>query len=107
MRALLAGGVALAVAACFPKAGPVPGPVSPEEMRAASVKWPGVTEAQLTEGRQLFVDHCNKCHGYPDVNAKEEGEWPHILDEMAEKAKLDGGQKKKVLYFVLASRAQP
>lgn len=101
------GCIALALVACFPKSGPVPGPVSPEMAQAAINKWPGTTESSLAEGRQLFTARCNKCHGYPDVNAKAEGEWPHILDEMAEKAKLDGAQKNKVLHFVLASRMQP
>jgi cytochrome c5 len=107
--AKLLGGSVLAVAlvACFPKAGPVPGPVTPEAAKAAANKYPGTTEAQLTQGRELFTQNCNKCHGYPDVNAKEEGEWPHILDEMAGKAKLDGGQKNAVLHFVLASRTAP
>lgn len=95
----------VALAACFPKSGPTPGPVSPEEVKAAAVKWPGVTEPQLAEGRQLFIERCNSCHGYPDVNAKEEGEWPSIMDRMAKKAKLDAGQKTRVLHFILASRS--
>lgn len=98
---------ALALVACFPKSGPVPGPVSPEATQAAALKWPGTTQASLAEGRQLFSAHCSQCHGYPDVNAKSEGEWPGIVDDMAKKAKLDAAQKDKVLHFVLASRSQP
>lgn len=104
---LAIGALTMALAACFPKSGPVPGPVTGDAAKAASSKWPGATETSLAEGRQIFTDHCNKCHGYPDVNAKEEGEWPHILDEMAGKAKLTPAEKNKVLLFVQASRSQP
>ena len=97
----------LVLGACFPKSAPVPGPVTAEAAKSASAKYPGVTESELAEGRTLFTANCNKCHNYPDVNSKHEGEWPHILDEMAQKAKLSNADRDKVLHFVLASRSEP
>ena len=35
-----------------------------------------------------------------------DAEWPGIIEEMGEKAKLDARQKQDVLHFVLAARQQ-
>ena len=91
-------------AACYPKAGAVPGPA---DLTHAKTVWPDATEPKLADGRATFVAHCNNCHNYPDVNAIEASKWPDILDAMAKKADLDAAHKDEVLHFILASRAQP
>ena len=59
--ALLAVGAAVG---CYPKAGPAPGAISPKAVEYASTKWPGTTEAQLAEGKDLYQAKCNGCHAY-------------------------------------------
>jgi cytochrome c5 len=91
-------------AACFPKAGPAPGVVSADRVTWASTKWPGVTAASLTAGHDKFIAKCNGCHGYPDLGATSEGEWPSIVDRMAKKAGLAPAERDDVLHYVLAAR---
>ncbi|MGE3854760.1 MAG: hypothetical protein AB7K09_23715 [Planctomycetota bacterium] len=40
-------------------------------------------------GHQVFVEHCQQCHGLPDPRRHTDDDWPRTLDRMAEKAKLD------------------
>jgi mono/diheme cytochrome c family protein len=70
----------------------------------ASTKWPGTTEADLSAGKKLFLDNCNRCHGYPDLNAKPDEHWPGTIESMAKKADLNKDQETSLLHFVLASR---
>ena len=95
---------AFGLACGFPKAGPVPGPVSPERATAASTKWQGTTPESLAAGRETFSAKCNACHGHPDVSAIAEEKWPTILDAMAKKADLTPKQKDDVLHFILSAR---
>jgi hypothetical protein len=50
-------------------------------------------------------ERCARCHAFPNVVREDEQEWPHIMDEMAKKAKLDSVQKQQVTRFVIAWRA--
>jgi hypothetical protein len=102
--ALLAIGVA--GAGCFPKTAAAPGPVSANGVTWASTRWPGVTAGALSAGRDHFVAKCSGCHGYPDLAAIQEGEWPTIVERMAKKAGLGAEERDAVLHFVLASRAE-
>jgi cytochrome c5 len=90
----------------FPKAGPVPGPVTSERAAAAATTWQGTTPESLAAGRETFATKCNKCHSHPDVNAISEEEWPSILDSMAKKAELTVKQKEDVLHFILSARTK-
>ncbi len=101
--AVLAG---TALAGCmYPKAAEPPAPLTTAEVESARAEYPEVTGATLTAGRDLFVAHCNECHGHPDVTAIAEDEWPGIVKEMGRKAKLDGKQAASVLRFIQSVRA--
>lgn len=100
--------LALLLVACgFPKAGPVPGPVTADNASAASARWQGTTRESLERGRTTFAAKCNACHSHPDVRAIPEAKWPEILDSMAKKADLSPAQKEEVLHFILTARAEP
>ncbi len=103
--ALLAVGVAIE-AGCYPKVAPAPGALSASSVAWASTRWPGVTEASLTAGRDHFVAKCNGCHGYPDLAAIPEGRWPDIVERMARKSHLGTEEGTAVLHYVLASRSE-
>ncbi len=82
-----------------------PGAVSPAQVSAAQQKWPDATEAQLTQGHDLFTAKCNGCHGYPDVATIADEKWPDIMKSMGSKADLDDKQTEAVLRFVVSSKA--
>jgi cytochrome c5 len=93
-------------AACgaHPKAGTIPLPIAAPLVEQARVRWPETTEADLAEGRELFVTRCNRCHDLPDRRAYDEQRWPRILDTMGPRAKLDRRQHQLVLRFILVER---
>ncbi len=96
----------LAAAACYPKAGAAPPPVSEQAAAHAAAVWPGVTPERLAAGHDLFLARCNSCHDYPDLTAIPEENVPRIVERMAHKARLNPDQQDEVLKFVLASRSQ-
>ena len=103
--ALLA--VALGVLGCYPKSGPAPGALSADSATWASTKWPGTTPESLAAGHDAFIAKCNACHGYPELSAIDDEEWPGIVESMGNKAELDASKKEAVLHFILAARHQP
>lgn len=96
----------LLLAACFPKPGVAPGPLSATSVASAQQQWPETSEEQLERGRQLFLQHCNGCHDYPDLVAYPEQKWPAAARRMGNKADLPEVDTEWVLRFILASRAQ-
>ena len=98
--------IGLLGAGCFPKGAPVPGALSPAGVTWATGRWPGVTAASLSAGRDHFVAKCNGCHSYPDLAAIPEARWPEIMERMGKKAGLGAEDKEAVLRYLLASRAE-
>src|SRR5262245_36672151 len=97
----------LFLTACFPKAGTVPGPLSAAAIERAQATWPGTSAEALEQGRQLFLNHCDSCHSYPDRAAYKEAEWPDIARRMGHKADLKEAESELVLRFILANRSDP
>jgi mono/diheme cytochrome c family protein len=97
----------LFLAACFPKAGTVPGPLSSLAIESAEAKWPGTSAEELERGRQLFLENCNSCHSYPDRAAYTEAEWPGIARRMGGKADLKEAEIEFLVHFILANRSDP
>lgn len=54
----------------------------------------------LNAGRNLMMEHCNKCHGMPKPEKHTPDQWTKILEKMAVKAKLNADQKALVLKYV-------
>lgn len=92
------------IAGCYPKAAPAPGAMSPASVEWAAAKWPGETEASLKAGRELFLANCNKCHGYPDLLANSEEDWPSDVKRMASKSDLTPENGDQILHYVLTAR---
>lgn len=88
----------------FPKTGPAPGAVNAQQTTAAEQRWPGTTAAELEAGRKLFLDGCDSCHGYPELQAIPEARWADVMREMGPKADLTPEQSEQVLRFVLIAR---
>jgi hypothetical protein len=62
--------------------------------------------ATLHEGRALFVSRCIECHTLPPFWHYRSEEWPHIVDTMAERAKLKRAECDAIVAYILAVRAQ-
>ena len=101
---LLAFALTLALSGCYPKVGAAPGPLASETMEIAKVKWADATPEALEQGRQAFLNHCSKCHGYPDVVAFPETKWPATAKRMASKSRLAEPEAENMTRFVLALR---
>lgn len=97
----------LFLTACFPKAGTAPGPLSANALAGAQARWPDTSGEELERGRQLFLQHCDGCHSYPDRTAYSEQKWPSIARRMGSKADLSEVDTERVLRFILANRSEP
>ena len=94
-----------ALSGCFPKAGPLPGPLPSESIVRAQSRWPAATEESLEKGRGLFATYCDNCHHYPDLREYSETKWPEIVRRMSKKSGISPDDSERVLHFVLAARA--
>lgn len=94
-----------ALSGCFPKAGPLPGPLPSESIARAQSRWPAATEESLARGRGLFAEHCDNCHHYPELREYSETQWPKIVWRMSKKSGISPDDSERVLHFVLAARA--
>lgn len=74
--------------------------MSPEQVVADVKK--NYTEAQIEEGKSIYMAHCNKCHGYKEPESHTVNKWERVLPSMSKKAKLDEDQAGKVRAYVLA-----
>lgn len=103
---LLWGVAVMVVTGCFPAAGGIPEPVSPSDLARAQTHYPAVTDADLAQGRQLFIDRCGSCHNHPELQSHTKSEWAPIMDRMGRKADLSRAETTLALQFIV-SRLQP
>jgi mono/diheme cytochrome c family protein len=96
--------VGATTAACGPKAGAAPGPLSMASAELARSRWPDASLESLEQGRQLFLANCHRCHAYPDRTAYTAEEWPSLVRRMGRKARLSDAEAMLVLRFVLTDR---
>ena len=76
-------------------------------INVAQNKFPGITQADLDEGQNIFSNDCARCHDAPKINSRRsEAGWKKVIDWMAPKAKLNEIQTKKLMQFVLSSYEQ-
>ncbi|MGV3596403.1 MAG: hypothetical protein ACO1PI_00970 [Bacteroidota bacterium] len=73
-----------------------------------AVKFPGVTVAQLTEGKKLYEDNCGSCHALINPKSESESEWRGMVPVMAAKVNkkagsevLDAKEQELILQYVL------
>jgi cytochrome c5 len=80
-------------------------PVSPAMTAWASAQWPDASPAQLSHGRETMESHCTACHSMPSPLHETAKDWPEVMQDMAEKAKLPTADEVAMLRFILAARA--
>jgi nitrate/TMAO reductase-like tetraheme cytochrome c subunit len=57
--------------------------------------------AALERGRELYVQRCGNCHQPYQPSEYKPTDWPHHVDEMAERAKLGTDDKILITQFVV------
>ncbi len=81
----------------------------------AAQKNNAITLASLNEGKQLFEQNCNKCHGYKNPNSRSEEKWAKIIPRMVakvnkkmKKEEIDAKEQELILnYVVTMSSVKP
>ena len=72
-------------------------------------KYSGYTLAEMNEGRKLYQNNCNLCHGLKKANSESEAEWEKIVPPMVAKVNektgtttLDAADEQKILRYLVA-----
>jgi len=86
---LLLGGVASGCAS------PLPVATAGDAARA------GFEVGELERGRSLVAAKCSGCHRTPRPAEHRTDEWPRMLDEMAARSHLDGGQRRAIEQYLV------
>jgi cytochrome c5 len=72
----------------------------------AAAKFPGLTLAELNEGKTLYADNCAKCHSLKKPKSRNEEGWRKIVPPMAKKAKITADHEDKILKYVVTMSAK-
>jgi cytochrome c5 len=59
---------------------------------------------ELTKGKELFEQSCQKCHALPVPSAKSVEQWNTIMPVMAGKARLDDAAHIAIKNYILAMK---
>ena len=74
-------------------------------------KFPGLTLADLQQGKALYEANCGKCHGLKKPESRDEAGWREIMPPMAKKAKINDQEQQLILQYVVtmseATRESP
>lgn len=57
--------------------------------------------AELTQGRKLLVGKCTGCHNVPMPDDHSVAEWPTMLAEMSDRAKLDLSERALIEKYLV------
>jgi hypothetical protein len=103
MRRLLVVLAAVSVSGCFPRSAKPPDALSDGEVEAVKAKFPDATAESLEKGRHEFIDHCDHCHGFPDLAYKSAEQWPATSERMGKKAEMDAGELDLLQKWIAAA----
>lgn len=84
----------------------VSGPTQADVDRVQT-KFPGYTLVELNEGKKLYENNCNLCHGLKKLTSETEEGWRKIVPPMVKKANnknggiLDAVAEEKILKYVI------
>lgn len=84
----------------------VSGPTQADVDRVQT-KFPGLTLTDLNEGKKLYENNCNLCHGLKKLNSQTEAGWRKEVPPMVKKANnknggvLDAVAEEKILRYVI------
>jgi len=79
--------------------------ITEAEETYAKGKWADATKESLTEGYNLFITNCGKCHAFPNVKMHGEQKLGFIVPSMAKvQAKLTEAQGELILRYMLTKK---
>jgi hypothetical protein len=78
----------------------LPQPDARDAIRA-SARWPGTTVADLRAGRATLVESCAGCHALPLPREHGAARWEGIVRDMADEARLDAGERDRLLRYLV------
>lgn len=67
---------------------------SDADAQRGSQKYPGLTLANLNEGKTLFEQNCAKCHGLKDPAKRDEEKWNSVVPRMVKKVNKKAGHEE-------------
>lgn len=78
----------------------------------ASQKNAAITLMSLNEGKTLFEQNCNRCHGYKNPGSRSEEKWQKIVPRMVAKVnkklgreEIDAKEQELILNYVVTMSA--
>jgi cytochrome c553 len=74
---------------------------SPPQVTAVDAERGNVEIAELQQGRKLLLGKCAGCHKTPMPTDHTAAQWPKLIDEMADKAKLDATQRGLITKYLI------
>jgi mono/diheme cytochrome c family protein len=89
--------IALVIVSC---SGSIPEP-TPLQAEWAAQRWKGTDIAALSEGRNIYINRCSRCHGLKNPEHYTAVQWDKILNIMGKKAKLNDNEFEKVSHYVI------
>ena len=82
-----------------------------QDVDRISNQYPGVTLADLMDGKNTYQQNCSACHAFKKLNSKTEEQWNKIVPVMVNKANrkagkelIDGKQKETLLKYIITMR---
>lgn len=102
--AFVAGLIALAWVGCAAL------PVATEaDVSRGQARWPGLTLAELSRGREAYLGHCSRCHQPFAPATRTAEDWTFQVAEMRERAGLGEKEAQLVTQYLvtMSSRANP
>lgn len=71
--------------------------------KSTAVTGPKYTSSeQLAQGKTIFENSCNKCHGLPSPTKHDDQGWIKTLSRMAPRAKLNDDQHQMVYDYLIS-----
>jgi len=77
---------------------------SKTDVEHGSAKYPGLTLADLTEGKTIFESNCVKCHSPQRPFRVSAAEVEKIMPKMAKKAGIDSRKSELVLKYLITMK---
>jgi len=59
----------------------------------------------LKVGRSLYIGRCGACHALKEPGSIEPGDWPEMVQRMAENAKLNEDQERAITQYLVGVSA--
>ncbi len=69
----------------------------------AQTLWPDATQAQLEQGRSMYVARCGGCHALVPPGRRSPDQWRSDVSEMAPKARLSPDESLAVLRYLVTT----